>query len=67
VDGEYIGSTPTVQLEQKDGTRIIQIRKRGYLVWERKLTLKQGDVRDVNAELEPAPQDPSKPRIVGLE
>ncbi|MGD0618547.1 MAG: PEGA domain-containing protein [Bryobacteraceae bacterium] len=67
VDGEYIGSTPTVELEQKDGTRIIQIRKRGYLVWERKLTLKDGDVRDVNAELELAPQDPSKPRIVGLE
>jgi hypothetical protein len=67
IDGEYLGSTPTTNLEQKEGTKVIQIKKRGFLVWERKITLKLGDTRTVNADLEPAPQDPSKPRISGLD
>jgi hypothetical protein len=66
VDGEYAGSTP-LEIRLKDGPRSILIKKRGFVQWERKIRLETGDHRTFNAELEPEKQDPSKPRIYGLE
>jgi hypothetical protein len=66
VDGEYMGSTPTAEIELKEGSHVIRVRKRGFVVWERTLSLKTGDTRAVSAELDAEPSDPNKPRIVGL-
>lgn len=67
IDGEYIGSTPTTQIDLKEGSHVIRIRRRGFIPWERTLSLKLGDARTVSAELDSEPIDPKKPRIVGLE
>jgi hypothetical protein len=66
IDGEYWGSTPTVELTRLlPGAHTIAVKKLGYKIWERKITLVPGDVRTIGAELEPEAIDPSKPRIVG--
>jgi hypothetical protein len=66
VDGEYWGSTPTSDLIRiPAGPHTIIVKKLGYQPWERKITLAAGDDRTINAELEPPPIDPTKPRIVG--
>ena len=66
VDGEYWGSTPTVDLTGiPPGPHTIVVKKSGYLPWERKITLAPGDERIFKADLQPAPNDGTKPRIVG--
>ena len=66
IDGEYWGSTPTSELNRiPAGSHTIIVKKLGYQPWERKITLAPGDDRTINAELEPPPIDPTKPRIVG--
>jgi hypothetical protein len=66
IDGEYWGSTPTSDLNRRPaGPHTIIVKKLGYQPWERKITLAPGDDRTINAELEPPPIDPTKPRIVG--
>lgn len=58
MDGAYEGSTP-LNLHPSDGEHTIKITKRGFLTWERKLSVKAGDERTVHAELSPAPVDPT--------
>jgi hypothetical protein len=65
IDGEYWGSTPTADLSRPAGPHTIVVKKLGYLPWERKITLAPGDNRTIDAELQPEPNDPTKPRIVG--
>jgi hypothetical protein len=68
VDGEYMGSTPTTEITTaKAGTHTVEIKKRGFIVWARTVALNPGDTRTINAELELAPVDPTKPRIVGID
>jgi PEGA domain len=50
VDGEFMGSTPSV-LELDPGEHNIAVRKAGYKAWERKLKVTAGEIK-VNAELE---------------
>jgi len=66
IDGEYWGSTPTVDLTRLSaGAHTIVVKKLGYEPWERKITLAPGDDRTISAELQAQPDDPAKPRIVG--
>jgi hypothetical protein len=66
IDGEYWGSTPTAELTRlAAGSHTIVVKKLGYQLWERKITLAPGDERVINAELEVQPYDPTKPRISG--
>lgn len=66
VDGEYWGSTPTLDLTRLSaGPHTIVLKKLSYQAWERKITLAPGDDRTISAELEPQPIDPTKPRISG--
>ena len=66
IDGEYWGSTPTADLTRlAAGPHTIVVKKLGYQLWERKITLAPGDERVVNAELEVQRYDPTKPRISG--
>jgi hypothetical protein len=66
IDGEYWGSTPTADLTRLPaGPHTIVVKKLGYLPWERKVTLAPGDDRTISAELQPEPNDGTKPRIVG--
>jgi len=66
IDGEYLGSTPTVDLTRLPvGTHTILVKKLGYQLWERKITLVPGDDRTVSAELEIQPNDPAKSHIAG--
>jgi hypothetical protein len=37
-----------------------------YVPWERVIVLKPGDSQAINAELNPEPVDPTKPKITGL-
>lgn len=67
IDGEYWGSTPTSEIQMKPGPHTIAMKKRGFQIWERKVTLVPGDTRTVNAELEVERVDPNKPKIIGLE
>ena len=66
IDGEYWGAAPAAGLTRMEaGPHTIVVKKLGYLLWERKITLASGDDRTISAELEPQPNDPTKPRIVG--
>jgi hypothetical protein len=65
IDGEYWGSTPTADLSRPAGPHTVVVKKLGYLPWVRKITLALGDNRTIDAELQPEPNDPTKPRIVG--
>jgi hypothetical protein len=68
IDGEYWANTPTADLTRiHAGTHVVLVMKPGYQRWERKIDLAPGENRDVNAELEPVPVDPAKPRILGLD
>lgn len=66
IDGEYVGSTPTLEVGQKEGMHNVHMKKRCYLPWERVVILKPGDNRAIIADLNPEPVDPTKPRITGL-
>jgi len=66
IDGEYWGSTPTADLTRlAAGSHTIVVKRLGYQLWERKITLAPGDERVIKAELEVQPYDPTKPRISG--
>jgi hypothetical protein len=66
IDGEYWAATPTADLTRLSaGNHTILLKKLGYQPWERKITLAPGDDRTISAELEPQPNDPTKPHIVG--
>jgi PEGA domain-containing protein len=66
IDGEYWGSTPTADLTRLPaGSHTIVVKKAGYQLWERKITLTPGENRIITAELEAQPADATKPRIVG--
>lgn len=66
IDGEYWGTTPTVDLTRLSvGSHTILVKKIGYQPWERKITLAPGDNRTISAELEAQPRDSSKPHIIG--
>jgi hypothetical protein len=54
VDGRFIGSTPsTFQLDA--GEHKIMVKRSGFVVWERTITLKPADSITVNASLEKLP------------
>jgi hypothetical protein len=54
VNGKFMGSTPsTLQLEV--GEHTLTVRKAGYVVWERTITLNAGGSVTVDAELEEIP------------
>jgi PEGA domain len=68
IDAVYWGATPTAELTRiPAGEHVITIKKRGFRPWEQRVSVADGEVRSVSAELEPVPLDPSKPRIAGLE
>jgi len=66
IDGEYFGSTPTLEVGQKEGTHNVRMKKQCYRPWERVIILKPGDTQAVVAELEPERVDPTKPSVAGL-
>jgi hypothetical protein len=51
IDGEFVGSTPST-LTAKEGPISISIKKKGYVAWERKVRLSEGDKRTFAATLE---------------
>jgi hypothetical protein len=64
LDGKYLGSTPSQSLTP-EGDHTIKVSKRGFVAWERTLTIKSGDSIAVNAELEKLPS--FQPKISGLQ
>jgi len=66
IDGEYFGSTPTLEVGQKEGMHNVRMKRQCYRPWERVIILKPGDTRAILAELEPEPVDPTKPSVAGL-
>ena len=54
IDGKFVGSTPsTLQLQQ--GEHTVSLKKVGYAVWERPITLSPGGSITVDASLEKTP------------
>ena len=51
VNGHFIGNTPTT-LFVSDARVVVKVMKSGSLPWERTLTMKPGDKRTLNAEME---------------
>jgi len=51
VNGHFIGNTPTT-LFVSDVRVVVKVMKSGFLPWERTLTMKPGDKRTLNAEME---------------
>jgi len=51
VDGELVGSTPST-LQLSIGVHTIALRKAGFKVWERKMSLVTGEIK-LNGDLEP--------------
>jgi hypothetical protein len=49
------------------GGPTIKITKRGFAWLAQYLNLKAGDTRTIHADPEPAPTDPNKPKIIGLQ
>jgi hypothetical protein len=67
IDGEYWGTTPTVELTMVPaGLHVIVVKKTGYETWDQKITLAPGDDRTISVELQAQPNDGTKPRIVGI-
>ena len=50
IDGEFIGNTPTTVVA-KQGKVVVKVKKAGFKLWERTLTLNGGDKRTLNAEM----------------
>lgn len=50
IDGEFIGNTPTT-VTAKQGKVVVKVKKAGFKLWERTLTLNGGDKRTLNAEM----------------
>jgi hypothetical protein len=57
VDGNYIGSTPSL-IKLWPGTHSITITKTGYIPWVRYIITRSGENRNVAAQLDKAPQTP---------
>ena len=51
VDGQFMGNTPTT-LVVSDGRVVVKVKKSGFQLWERTLTMNPGDKRTLNAEME---------------
>ena len=54
IDGKFIGSNPS-SVRISAGIHDISIIKRGFLTWQRSLSIKDGEVRRVTATLEKSP------------
>ena len=54
VDGKFFGSTPST-LQLKSGEHTISVKKAGYILWERAITISGGDKITLDAALENIP------------
>jgi hypothetical protein len=54
IDGKFAGSTPSI-LQLKSGEHKISVKKAGYILWERTITLSVGSNITVDAALEKTP------------
>lgn len=54
VDGKFAGSTPST-LQLKSGDHTISVKKAGYVLWERTITLSAGGNITIDASLEKIP------------
>ena len=54
IDGKFAGSTPSI-LQIKSGEHTISVKKTGYLIWERTVTLNAGGNITIDAALEKVP------------
>lgn len=54
IDGKFAGSTPST-LQIKAGEHTVSVKKAGYIVWERTVTLNAGGNITIDAALEKAP------------
>ena len=55
VDGKFVGNTPST-LQLKFGEHTISVKKAGYVLWERTITLSAGGNITIDADLEKVPQ-----------
>ena len=53
IDGKFAGSTPST-LQIKAGEHTISVKKAGYTLWERSITISAGGSISIDAELEKA-------------
>lgn len=53
LDGNFVGNTPS-DVQVSDGEHTITVKKTGFKVWERKLTVSGGSSINLNADLEKA-------------
>jgi hypothetical protein len=67
VNGQYQGTTPTADIAQREGKHRVSVSKSGFVTWESEIEMLTGDSRTIRAELKPAPTDPNKPKIIGLQ
>ena len=52
IDGKLVGTTPIADLPLPATTHSIEIRKRGYLLWQRDIAVIEGAASHITAELE---------------
>ena len=50
INDEFIGNTPTT-VRVKEGKVIVKVKKAGYQLWERTLTLTSGDKRNLTVDM----------------
>lgn len=55
VDGKFAGSTPS-SLQLKSGEHTISVKKQGFVLWERTVTLNAGGNITIDASLEKSPE-----------
>jgi hypothetical protein len=53
IDGKFIGNAPIAALKLTPGTHVFEVNARGYVRWNREVTVVQGSATRVLAELEP--------------
>lgn len=54
VDGKFVGNTPSI-VKLKTGDHTISIKKKGFTLWERIISLSGGSEISINADLEKMP------------
>jgi hypothetical protein len=54
IDDKFVGSTPST-LQLKPGEHSISVKKAGYILWKRTITINSGDKITLDASLEKAP------------
>jgi hypothetical protein len=54
IDGKFVGSTPST-LQIKSGEHTISVKKSGYVLWERTITVNVGSNLTIDAALEKVP------------